>query len=156
MIAKLTPQTVSLHHMSTLLSLVSPEIIIFQCFISSLQTALLIYDILLRLAYEAKHTWQKKFRLGTVLYLLAQYSIVVIILGILIPFPTTKVRHYGSCNVLSSHICLVRFICQLEHSFMSEQDLWWLGALRRLSEHSSQYRSSRWWCLSSHNDNLYV
>ena len=95
MIAKLTPQIVSLSHMSALLPLVSPEVIIFQCFISSLQTALLIYDILLRLRYEVKHIWQRKFRLGTILYLLAQYSVVVIPIGQSIKFPTIKVGIIG-------------------------------------------------------------
>ena len=118
-----TPQTALLYHMSTLLPSVSSAVIIFQCFISSLQTALLIYDILLRLPYEVKHIWQKKFRLGTILYLLAQYPLVVVSFSLFISFPTIKVRHYSSSNVLSSHICLVRFTCHLEHSFMSEQDL---------------------------------
>ena len=143
-LSELTPQTASLYHMSTLLPSVSSEAIIFQCFISSLQTALLIYDILLRLPYEVKHIWQRKFRLGTILYLLAQYPVVVIFFGQFIQFPIIKVMHYSPCNVLSWHICLVRFICPLEHSFMLEQDLWWLAALFRLSDYSSQNRSSRW------------
>ena len=34
---------------------------------------------------------------------------MVLCFGLFISFPTIKVRHYSSCNVLSSHICLVRF-----------------------------------------------
>jgi Family of unknown function (DUF6533) len=39
-----------------------------------LETALFVYDTLLTLPQEVHHTWNKKFKLGTTLYILARYS----------------------------------------------------------------------------------
>ena len=41
------------------------------------QIALVVYDTLLTLHYEIKYIWMKKFRLGSVLYLLARYSVII-------------------------------------------------------------------------------
>ena len=80
--------------MSPLLPLVSSGVIISKLdFILPLQIALQAFDILLTFPYEVKHIWQKKIKLGAILYLMAQYPPVVIFSGQFIQFPTTKVRH---------------------------------------------------------------
>ncbi|KAF8575530.1 hypothetical protein K439DRAFT_1268667, partial [Ramaria rubella] len=43
----------------------------------TLTQALLTYDTLLTFPSEVKFIWHKKFRLGTILYLLARYGALV-------------------------------------------------------------------------------
>jgi Family of unknown function (DUF6533) len=42
-----------------------------------LGTVLLTYDTLLTLSIELEYIWGKKFKLGTLLYLLARYGIIL-------------------------------------------------------------------------------
>jgi Family of unknown function (DUF6533) len=60
------------------LPLVSPELV--YCNLAdglSLGTVLLAYDTLLTLSIELEYIWMKKFKLGTLLYLLARYAIIL-------------------------------------------------------------------------------
>jgi Family of unknown function (DUF6533) len=43
----------------------------------SLGTVLLAYDTLLTLSIELEYIWVKKFKLGTLLYLLARYAAIL-------------------------------------------------------------------------------
>ena len=42
-----------------------------------LGTAILAYDTLLTLSEEVPHIWKKKWKLGTVLYFLARYGVIL-------------------------------------------------------------------------------
>jgi Family of unknown function (DUF6533) len=43
----------------------------------SLETVLFAYDTLLTLSIELEYIWGKKFKLGTLLYLLARYAAIL-------------------------------------------------------------------------------
>jgi Family of unknown function (DUF6533) len=53
----------------------------------SLGTVLLAYDTLLTLSIELEYIWVKKFKLGTLLYLLARYATIpYLVLSAVVPF----------------------------------------------------------------------
>ena len=51
-----------------------------------LGTALLAYDSLLTLSEEVQYIWKNKWKLGTVLYILARYATILFILTAIINF----------------------------------------------------------------------
>ena len=61
-----------------------------------LQTALLVYDSILTLSQEVHYIWKKKFKIGTALYMLARYAMLVYIflqvLGSFVNIPSLQVR----------------------------------------------------------------
>ena len=87
---------------------------------SPVQTALFFYDTLLTLPFEVKHIWQKKIKLGTVLYLLTRYPLVFNLLGLIISIPAVEVRN-ESQEMDKAHIQAVRLSCGFIRSLMSNR-----------------------------------
>ena len=57
----------------------------------SLDTALLAYDTLITLPHEVEYIWPKKIRLGTMLYLMARYPLLVVLALNVIPSESLQV-----------------------------------------------------------------